>query len=61
MIPSMKIVTLITVALMVSVALLHSITYATKLIVGILLFTVWALIAIGRAAQERAKARQTRD
>jgi hypothetical protein len=59
--PNMKIISLITFVLLVSVALLHSITYATKVIVGLLLFAVWVVFAIGRAAQERRKARQSRD
>lgn len=56
-----KRVTAVTLILMISVALLHNMTIFTKLIVGILLFAGWVLFAIGRSAQERRRARQSKD
>lgn len=58
---NMKIVTLITFILMVSVALLHGMSYLTKLVIGILLFAAWLIFAIGRTAQKRRRTRQRRD
>jgi hypothetical protein len=60
---SMKNITIVTLILMVSVALIHDMTIFTKLIVGVVLFAGWVLFAIGRSAHERRKAKQaeTRD
>jgi hypothetical protein len=58
---NVKIITLITLALMVSVSLLHSINFVTKLVIDLVLFAGLAFFAIVRTARERRKARQPRD
>ncbi len=58
---NMKIVTLVTVILMVTVILLHGMSYFTKFILGAMLFAGWLLFAIVRTARERRKARQSTD
>jgi len=58
---NMKIITLITVILMVTVLLLHGMTYFMKFVLGALLFAGWLLFAVARTARERRKARQVRD
>ncbi|WP_281806231.1 hypothetical protein [Methylocystis echinoides] len=58
---NMKIITLVTVTLMVTVFLLHGMTYFMKFVLGTLLFAGWLVFAIARAARERRKARRPRD
>lgn len=58
---NMKIITLVTLVLMISVYLLHGITFFTKLIIGLLLFAGWVFFAIVRTTSERRRARQSRD
>lgn len=60
---SMKNITIVTLILMASVALIHDMTIFTKFVVGCVLFSFWVLFAIGRSAAERRKAKQaeTRD
>jgi len=58
---NLKIITLITLILMVSVFLLHGMTFMTKVFIGILLFAGWLLFAIARTAGQRRRARQSRD
>lgn len=58
---SMKIITLVTVILMVTVFLLHGMTYFMKFVLGALLFAGWLVFAIARAARERRKARRPRE
>lgn len=58
--PSMKIITLITLVLMLSVALLHNISFLTKVIIDLLLFAGWVLFAIIRVAAERRRIRRER-
>lgn len=56
---NMKIITLITAILMVTVFLLHGMTYFMKFILGGLLFAGWLLFAVLRSARERRRARQS--
>jgi hypothetical protein len=56
---NMKIVTLVTVILMVTVILLHGMTYFMKFVLGALLFAGWLLFAVVRTSWERRRARQT--
>jgi hypothetical protein len=58
---NMKMVSLVTVILMVTVLLLHGMNYFTKLLLGGLLFAGWLLFAIVRTARERRRARQSGD
>lgn len=58
---NMKIITLVTVILMVTVFLLHGMTYFMKFVLGALLFAGWLVFAIARAARERRKARRPRE
>jgi hypothetical protein len=48
----MKMVSLVTVILMVTVFLLHGMNYFTKLLLGVLLFAGWLLFAIVRSVRE---------
>ena len=56
---NMKIVTLVTVILMVTVILLHGMTYFMKFVLDALLFAGWLLFAVVRTSRERRRARQT--
>ncbi|PPD45831.1 MAG: hypothetical protein CTY15_02965 [Methylocystis sp.] len=58
---NMKYVTIVTVILMISVAMLHDMAIFTKFLIGSILFVGWALFAIGRAAQERRRAKRAQD
>ncbi len=49
----MKAITITTLILLVSVALVHNMTIFTKLIVGAGIFCAWALYAIVRTARAR--------
>ncbi len=58
--PNIKIITLITLVLIVNVYFLH-VSFIVKLIIDLLLFAGWAFFAIVRSASERRRARQTRE